>query len=150
MCAESAPLPYHVFNAVLQYFRPLCAKPCSYPKEGAYCDGLFLDGARWNRQEGCLEEPPPMELFYQMPVIHFKVKEPRIRLSSRPVFNDNVVTRIFGTHHYQQHSASLWNPEEVGLSPRSIIQTRGGRPGAPILVRGDDMEVHITTTGYCS
>ena len=45
----------------------------SYPKEGAYCEGLFLDGARWNRQEGCLEEPPPMELFYQMPVIHFKV-----------------------------------------------------------------------------
>ncbi|CAN0442873.1 unnamed protein product, partial [Laminaria digitata] len=44
----------------------------SYPKEGAYCEGLFLDGARWNRQEGCLEEPPPMELFYQMPVIHFK------------------------------------------------------------------------------
>lgn len=47
----------------------------SYPKEGAYCDGMFLDGAGWNRQDGCLEEPPPMELFYQMPVIHFKVRQ---------------------------------------------------------------------------
>lgn len=46
---------------------------CSPPKEGAYCDGLYLDGARWNRQEGCLEEPAPMELFYHMPIIHFKV-----------------------------------------------------------------------------
>lgn len=50
-----------------------CALLSSYPKEGAYCEGLFLDGARWNLDEGCLEEPPPMELFYQMPVIHFKV-----------------------------------------------------------------------------
>eukprot|EP00752_Nemacystus_decipiens_P009956 g8879.t1 len=53
----------------------------SYPKEGAYCEGLFLDGARWNRQEGCLEEPPPMELFYQMPVIHFKPVESKKKAS---------------------------------------------------------------------
>ncbi|CAM9527837.1 unnamed protein product, partial [Phaeothamnion confervicola] len=43
--------------------------------EGAYCDGLFLEGARWNRAEGCLEEPLPMELFSPVPPIHFRPVE---------------------------------------------------------------------------
>jgi dynein heavy chain, axonemal len=44
-------------------------------KEGAYCDGLFLEGARWNKLEGCLAEPEPMQLYHEMPVIHFKPVE---------------------------------------------------------------------------
>ncbi|CAM9332211.1 unnamed protein product, partial [Choristocarpus tenellus] len=50
-------------------------------KEGAYCDGLFLEGARWNKTEGCLEEPLAMELFFSMPVIHFKPVESKKKAS---------------------------------------------------------------------
>jgi dynein heavy chain len=45
------------------------------PKEGAYVRGLFLEGARWDSDNGCLAEPFPMELVSSMPVIHFKPVE---------------------------------------------------------------------------
>jgi dynein heavy chain len=41
------------------------------PKEGAYIKGLYLEGARWD-PEGCLAEPYAMELYSDMPIIHFK------------------------------------------------------------------------------
>ena len=47
------------------------------PKEGAYIKGLFLEGARWDLDAGCLSEPKPMELFCPMPIIHFKPVESR-------------------------------------------------------------------------
>jgi dynein heavy chain len=45
------------------------------PKDGAYVKGLFLEGAGWNYDQGCLAEPEPMELVYSMPIIHFKPSE---------------------------------------------------------------------------
>ena len=45
------------------------------PKEGAYVKGLFLEGAGWSYENACLCEPDPMELVYQMPIIHFKPVE---------------------------------------------------------------------------
>jgi len=47
------------------------------PKEGAYIKGLFLEGAKWNFEEGYLAEPEPMQLFSDMPVLHFKPVEAR-------------------------------------------------------------------------
>jgi dynein heavy chain len=49
------------------------------PKEGAYVKGMFLEGARWDHENGCLAEPEPMELFCLMPIIHFKPVEQRKR-----------------------------------------------------------------------
>ena len=43
-----------------------------YPKEGAYMKGLFLEGARWDHENGCLTDANPMELFSSMPLVHFK------------------------------------------------------------------------------
>ena len=43
-----------------------------YAKDGSYCHGLFLEGARWDLDTSCLTEPIPMELCCSMPVIHFK------------------------------------------------------------------------------
>jgi dynein heavy chain len=43
-----------------------------HPKDGAYMHGLFLEGARWDYEHGHLTEPHPMELFSDMPIIHFK------------------------------------------------------------------------------
>jgi hypothetical protein len=44
----------------------------SHPKEGAYLNGFFLEGARWDADQSCLGEPFPMELTSSMPIIHFK------------------------------------------------------------------------------
>jgi len=43
-----------------------------YAKDGAYVTGLILEGAKWNREKGCLMEPDIMDLFDHMPVLHFK------------------------------------------------------------------------------
>jgi dynein heavy chain len=40
------------------------------PDEGQYIFGLFLEGAKWNRHEGKLEESDPKKLSSQLPVIH--------------------------------------------------------------------------------
>merc|ERR1712086_74533 len=52
-----------------------------YPKEGAYVKGLFLDGARWDYEHGHLAEPLPMELFCQMPLVHFKPVDNKKKVS---------------------------------------------------------------------
>jgi len=46
-----------------------------YAKEGAYVCGLYLEGARWDLDNGHLTEPQPMELYCDMPVIQFKPVE---------------------------------------------------------------------------
>jgi len=41
-------------------------------KEGAYIDGLFLEGAKWDGDKIYIIEPEPMKLHCAMPIIHFK------------------------------------------------------------------------------
>uniref|UniRef100_A0A7S1IC30 Dynein heavy chain n=1 Tax=Eutreptiella gymnastica TaxID=73025 RepID=A0A7S1IC30_9EUGL len=45
------------------------------PKEGAYIRGMYLEGASWHDERGCVAEPNPMELISQMPLVHFKPVE---------------------------------------------------------------------------
>jgi len=45
------------------------------PKEGVYIGGMFLEGAGWDSELCCLNEPNPMELNLMMPVIQFKPSE---------------------------------------------------------------------------
>eukprot|EP00899_Mesostigma_viride_P014884 jgi/Mesvir1/23397/Mv21091-RA.2 len=45
------------------------------PKEGVYVRGMFLEGAGWDYNNGCLTEPKPMELVIPMPIVHFKPVE---------------------------------------------------------------------------
>ena len=52
-----------------------------YPKEGAYVHGLFLEGARWDYEHGCLSDAHPMVLISNMPVIHFKPVENKKKMS---------------------------------------------------------------------
>ncbi|XP_011494831.1 PREDICTED: dynein beta chain, ciliary-like [Ceratosolen solmsi marchali] len=42
------------------------------PREGAYINGLFMEGARWDMSIGSIAESLPKELFPQMPVIYIK------------------------------------------------------------------------------
>lgn len=41
-------------------------------KEGAYIEGLFLEGAKWDGDRNCIAEAEPMKLYYKMPIIQFK------------------------------------------------------------------------------
>jgi dynein heavy chain len=47
----------------------------THPKEGVYVTGLYVEGACWHFGQGVLEEPKPMELISNMPIIHFKPVE---------------------------------------------------------------------------
>jgi len=41
-------------------------------RDGAYVDGMFLEGARWDPNGGTMEESKPKEMFCRMPVINCK------------------------------------------------------------------------------
>jgi dynein axonemal heavy chain len=47
------------------------------PKDGAYIRGVYLEGARWNGDSHCLDDPFSMQLNCEMPIIHFKPVEMR-------------------------------------------------------------------------
>ncbi|KAG5316465.1 DYH2 protein, partial [Acromyrmex insinuator] len=42
------------------------------PVEGVYIRSIFLEGAGWDEENSILIEPAPMQLIYNMPVIHFQ------------------------------------------------------------------------------
>jgi dynein heavy chain len=45
------------------------------PKDGVYVQGLFLEGASWDKKNSQLIESAPMQLVTPMPAIHFKPVE---------------------------------------------------------------------------
>ncbi|KAJ8670788.1 hypothetical protein QAD02_002047 [Eretmocerus hayati] len=45
------------------------------PEDGVYIRSMYLEGAGWDKKLGCLVDPAPMQLVYNMPVIHFKPAE---------------------------------------------------------------------------
>uniref|UniRef100_A0A8C1Q525 Dynein, axonemal, heavy chain 2 n=1 Tax=Cyprinus carpio TaxID=7962 RepID=A0A8C1Q525_CYPCA len=47
----------------------------SPPKDGVFIQGLYLEGAGWDKKASCLVEAEPMQLFCPMPSIHFKPVE---------------------------------------------------------------------------
>ncbi|GIM07381.1 hypothetical protein Vretimale_11536 [Volvox reticuliferus] len=49
------------------------------PKEGVYIKGLYLEGAGWDFENGCLCEPNPMELIVPMPILLFRPVENKKR-----------------------------------------------------------------------
>ncbi len=60
-------------------FAVLTPKQCedaftAKPDDGVYIHGLFLDGARWNKESHVLGESNPRELFVPMPNIHLNPK----------------------------------------------------------------------------
>ncbi|XP_025160705.1 dynein beta chain, ciliary-like [Harpegnathos saltator] len=42
------------------------------PREGAYVNGLYMEGARWDSAIGCIADSRPKELLFQMPMVFVK------------------------------------------------------------------------------
>ncbi|KAL8275155.1 hypothetical protein Esti_000905 [Eimeria stiedai] len=57
----------------------------SPPRDGAYVKRLYLEGASWNLEGMCLNEPVPMQLVQEMPIVHLKPVA-RKRLSSDSLY----------------------------------------------------------------
>ncbi|XP_056602033.1 dynein axonemal heavy chain 2 isoform X3 [Triplophysa dalaica] len=51
------------------------------PKDGVLIQGLYLEGAGWDKKASCLVEAEPMQLGCPMPTIHFKPVESRKRVA---------------------------------------------------------------------
>ncbi|XP_051578639.1 dynein axonemal heavy chain 2 [Myxocyprinus asiaticus] len=51
------------------------------PKDGVLIQGLYLEGAGWDKKASCLMEAEPMQLVCPMPTIHFKPVESRKRVA---------------------------------------------------------------------
>ena len=56
------------------------------PKEGVYIGGMYLEGAGWEQELTCLQEPVPMELSLVMPIINFKPTEAK-KKSTKGVYS---------------------------------------------------------------
>ncbi|MEW5313998.1 MAG: hypothetical protein WDW38_005527 [Sanguina aurantia] len=55
------------------------------PREGVYIKGMYLEGAGWDREAGCLCEPNPMQLIVSMPIVLFRPVENK-KKSARGVY----------------------------------------------------------------
>ncbi len=66
-CGRTLDTDHPLFLQVLQVEDPTDLK--AGPDTGVYIYGMFMDGARWDRTLGCIEESRPGELYTTMPVI---------------------------------------------------------------------------------
>ena len=68
--AKGLPLDTMEVHTEMTAFEP--AQVNTQPSEGTYVHGLFMEGARWDREAGMLGESLPKELHPPMPVMHIK------------------------------------------------------------------------------
>ncbi|XP_072759448.1 dynein axonemal heavy chain 2 [Anoplolepis gracilipes] len=56
------------------------------PMDGVYIRSIFLEGAGWDKENGILIEPAPMQLVCNMPVIHFRPVE-QVKKKAKELYN---------------------------------------------------------------
>ena len=97
----------------------------SRPREGAYVKGLYLEGARWDVENGCLGEPNAMELYSTLPLVHFKPVEGGRKKTSKG---------MHGLPLYQYPVRQAWNGQETLLG--EVELKSGGKDSAFWTKRG--------------
>jgi dynein heavy chain len=91
------------------------------PLDGSYIYGLFLEGARWDKNLNSLIDPKPKELFSPLPTMHMLPQQHRIAPSSGiyrcPVYK--ILTRT-GTLSTTGHSTNFVTWIEVPSNKETI------------------------------
>merc|ERR1711959_693881 len=54
------------------------------PEDGVHVYGMFIQGARWSRQKGCIEDSEPGELFCPMPIMWLEPLIPAVLKPADP------------------------------------------------------------------
>lgn len=94
------------------------------PEDGSYIVGLFLEGARWDKEVKSLVDPKPKELFSPMPTIHMLPERNRPTPSSDiyrcPVYK--ILTRT-GTLSTTGHSTNFVTWIEVPSNKKTIFRS---------------------------
>jgi dynein heavy chain len=70
------------------------------PEDGVYIYGLFMDGARWDRETAVISDQRPSEMYDKMPLIWFKPIEdykPDPEEYSCPVYKTSVRAGMLST-----------------------------------------------------
>lgn len=70
------------------------------PQEGVYIQGLFMDGARWEREDQCITDQQLGQLYDRMPIIWFMPKQnyiPDPEEYSCPVYKTSVRAGVLST-----------------------------------------------------
>ncbi|EQC29095.1 hypothetical protein SDRG_13255 [Saprolegnia diclina VS20] len=106
--ARRQKLPIDTLSFQYLMMRDELADVTSRPDEGCYIYGLFLEGARWNKDIASLDDPFPKELFAKMPLMHLHPQQKREAPSSGiyrcPVYK--ILTRT-GTLSTTGHSTNF-------------------------------------------
>jgi dynein heavy chain len=89
-------------------------------RDGAYVDGMFLEGARWDPNGGTLEESKPKEMFCRMPVINCKAgpatdSEKGVYICPTYCTPDRRPYFVFGAQLRTKHPAAKWVLAGVAL-----------------------------------
>ncbi|KAM3621055.1 uncharacterized protein V6R79_005381 [Siganus canaliculatus] len=53
------------------------------PEDGVYVQGLYLEGAAWDKINSCLKEPEPLQMVCPMPAVHFQPVKLRMKPTNR-------------------------------------------------------------------
>ena len=110
------------------------------PRDGVYIKGMFLEGAAWDHQGGCLCEPRPMELIVPMPLIQFKPVESKKKQTkgtySCPCYLYPIRTGAVAAAHSWSRSPPLRGPATVGNHRGCNTQPLAHSPALPPPPRG--------------
>jgi dynein heavy chain, axonemal len=94
------------------------------PDDGVYIWGLYLEGARWDKNEKSIIDPKPKELFALMPVIHMlpvQYREtPKTGIYRCPVYK--VLTRT-GVLSTTGHSTNFVTWIEIPSNRKTIYRS---------------------------
>jgi len=93
--------------------------------DGTYIEGLYLEGARWDVQAGCLERQNPKQLIQSMPIVEIiPVEANRLKLRDElptPVYisqlrrNAMGVGLVFEANLHTKEHPSIWVLQGVAL-----------------------------------
>ena len=94
------------------------------PKDGVYIKGIFLEGAGWDFDNGCLTEPEPQELIVSMPILHFKPVENK-KKSARGLYSSPLYLYPLRTGTRERPSYMISVDLKAGAHDSDVYVKRG-------------------------